>query len=190
MRFLAAATLFSMNLWAAGELSGRRVPSFTLPDLNINYHDIYDYRGKIVLLDIVQTTCPVCQTSQKIFETIRLKYPDKVTVLAIVTQPDTQVTVKQFIGNYSVKTPVLFDCGQAIAALLKLTPRNSEISMPHLFVVDAKGMIRNDWGYKQGNEPIFEKLEPLMKEVTALVGEMGGGGAAPKGPAAPAAKKK
>ena len=39
------------SLEAAGELSNRRAPGFSLPDSNINYHDLGDYRGKIVLVD-------------------------------------------------------------------------------------------------------------------------------------------
>lgn len=189
--FVSALTLF------AGPLSGRRAPSFTLPDLNVNYHDLYDYRGKIVMLDIIQTTCPVCQTSQKIFETIRLKHGGKVAVINIVTQPDTQDTVRMFISQFAVKTPVLFDCGQAIASFLKLTPKNPQISLPHLFLIDGSGMIRNDYDYTTFPD-VFEKLDPLMNEVTGLVNEMTGArnAPAPKAPAgptkppAPAAPKK
>ncbi|MFN7919481.1 MAG: TlpA disulfide reductase family protein [Bryobacteraceae bacterium] len=186
MRFLLTA-LVCLPLMAAGPLSNRRAPGFTLPDMNVNYHDLYDYRGKIVLLDILQTACPVCNSSQRIFETIRQKFPDKVVILSVVTQPDTQDTVKWFVTQNNVKTPVLFDCGQAIASYLKATPKNPQISLPHLFLIDAKGWIRNDWEYKSGNEKYFESLDPVLEEVTALVNEMGGGGAAKAPPAAPKA---
>ena len=184
MRLLFSALFLCALTAPAGELSGRRAPGFTLPDPNVNYHDLYDYRGKVVLLDIIQTSCPACNASQKVYEKIRLKYPDKVQILAVVTAPDNADTVRAFIQNNGVKTPVLYDMGQMIASYLKLTPRNTTVALPHLFLIDAKGMIRNDWEYKGGNEKYFEQLDPLLNEVTPLVNEIGGAAPAVKGPAA------
>jgi len=62
MRSFATALLLaalSLPAFSAGELSNRRAPGFALPDVNVNYHDLADYRGKVVLLDILQTSCPV-----------------------------------------------------------------------------------------------------------------------------------
>jgi hypothetical protein len=32
----------------------------------------------------------------------------------------------------------------------------SQISVPHLFLIDQKGIIRNDFGYEETTRPIFE----------------------------------
>lgn len=175
------------SLVAAGEYSNRRAPSFTLPDLDLNYHDIFDYRGKIILLDFIQTACPVCASSSRIFETIRQKFPDKVQLISVAIPPDTQATVRQFVGQNSVKTPVLFDLGQVMAAYLRLKPNAPQVAFPHLFIIDAKGWIRNDYLYGHGTEKYFESLDPILKEVTALVKEISA--PAPAGPKPPAAKK-
>lgn len=181
--FLLSAAAASLQ--ASGELSNRRAPGFSLPDSNINYHDLADYRGKIVLLDLIKTSCPVCNSSHKILESVRQKYPDKVTIITIVTTGDDNTnTVRQFVSNNSVKTPVLFDSGQVMASYLKLTPQKSNISLPHLFLIDANGTIRNDWEYTSGTEAVFESLGPLLKEVESVLG----GGSA--GPAKPAPAKK
>ncbi|MCC6537972.1 MAG: TlpA family protein disulfide reductase [Bryobacterales bacterium] len=188
MRFLSAAVgalaLFcaSARLDAAGELSNRRAPGFSLPDSNINYHDLADYRGKIVLLDLIKTSCPVCNSSHKILETVRQKYPDKVTILTIVpAMEDNAGTVLQFVKANSVKTPMLFDCGQVMASYLKLTPKKSNIGLPHLFLIDANGMIRNDWEYVGGGTTsVFEALPPLLKEVEMLLNQQSGPVAPPK----------
>ncbi len=181
--FLAALTLaLPLASFADQAHVGRRAPGFALPDLNINYHDLADYRGKVVLLDFIKTACPVCQSSQKIYETIRLKYPDKVAVLAIVLPPDTQETVRAFVTANSMKTPTLFDCGQATASYLKLSPTRSTITFPNLFLIDGNGIIRGHHEYAPGQEKYFEQLDPLLNEVEALVK---GGAAKPAGPAAP-----
>jgi peroxiredoxin len=187
MRQLAVAlvmsTVLAVSLPGAGKLSGRRAPSFALPDVSMAYHDIQDYRGKVVLLEIIQSTCPVCNSFQKIAETIRLKYGGKVVVLSIVNPPDTLATVGQFIAQNAVKSPVLFDCGQVSAIYMKATPKNPQISLPHMFLIDAKGTIRYDYEYGSGYEKYFESLEPLTKDLDILVGEMAGAPANPKAPA-------
>jgi peroxiredoxin len=175
-RFLISlflAGVFASSLSAAGKLSGRRAPSFSLPDINLNHHDILDYRGKIILLEILQTTCPACNSSQKVLETIRLKHGGKVAVISIVVPPDNQQSVQKFIAQNAMKSPVLFDCGQVLASYLKITPKDPTVHFPHLFLIDEQGMIRNDFEYGDGFEKYFESVEPLDKEVQALVNAMG-----------------
>lgn len=173
------------DLRAAGELSNRRAPGFSLPDSSVNYHDLADYRGKVILLDLIKTSCPVCNSSHRIFESVRQKYPDKVTIITVVTtNEDNAGTVRQYVANNSVKTPVLFDCGQMFASYLKLTPQKSNVGLPHLFLIDQNGVIRNDWEYVGGGvNSVFEALPPLLREVEAVlkVGDT-------KAPAAPAKK--
>lgn len=178
---LALGLFGAMSPATAGELSNRRAPGFALPDSNINYHDLADYRGKVVLVDLIKTSCPVCNSSHKILESVRQKYPDKVAILTIVpATEDNAGTVRQFIGNNAVKTPVLFDCGQVMASYLKLTPQKSNIGLPHLFLIDANGVIRNDWEYAGGGTTsVFEALPPLLKEVEALLNAPAAGAAKP-----------
>ena len=48
-------------MFASGELSNRRAPGFALPDLGYTHtYDLQDYRGKVVVIDIMSTTCPHC----------------------------------------------------------------------------------------------------------------------------------
>jgi peroxiredoxin len=142
-------------LLAAGELSGRRAPGFSLPDVNLRQHDLGDYRGKIVLVDIMQTACKHCQTFVRTLEEVKAKYGPKVAILSVVNPPDTLDTVQRFVSRQFVTTPVLFDCGQMAASYLKVTPQNPGIVLPHLFIIDGEGMVRNDYAYA-GNEQIFE----------------------------------
>ena len=131
---------------AAGELSGRRAPGFALPDAKSQYHDLADYRGKVLLLDFMQTGCASCQTLAQTLEKIKSTYGDKVAVLSVVVPPDNQSTVAAFLSKYKLTSPIVFDCGQMTASYMKITPQNPQMHFPHLFLIDAKGMIRNDFG--------------------------------------------
>ncbi len=153
---LASAAALAPGLSTAGPLSGRRLPSFALPDSNLKVHDVLDYRGKPLLLDIMQTTCAHCQTMAPNLERVRAKYAGKISVLAIVVPPDTQATVSQFAAKYRVSSPFLFDCGQAAAAILKVSPQNPKINLPQLLLVDGSGMIREDWAWSESTKSVFE----------------------------------
>ena len=42
------------------DYSNRRAPGFSLPDSAFEQHDPQDYRGKVLLVDVMLTTCPIC----------------------------------------------------------------------------------------------------------------------------------
>jgi peroxiredoxin len=168
MKFFFAFLLAAFSLSAAGELSGRRAPGFALPDLQLNFHDGQDYRGKIMIIEFMQTTCPHCETFSGILKKVLAKYGDKVAALAITNPPDNQTTVGQFVSRHGNRVPVLFDCGQVAAAFLKATPKNPTINLPHVFLVDAQGMIRNDFGYNLLTKDIFEG-DGLFRELDKLL---------------------
>lgn len=152
----------------AGDLSGRRAPGFSLVDASFVQHDTQDYRGKILLIDIMQTNCPHCGTFSKILQEVTNKYGGKVAVLAIVNPPDNTATVKQYIAQHKLTYPLLFDCGQAAASYMKATPQNTGFSVPHLFIIDAQGMIQNDYGYDPFSQGIFEGRD-LFSELDRML---------------------
>jgi peroxiredoxin len=156
MRYVLGLLASAALLFASGELSGRRAPGFSLPDLHGQQRDLQDYRGKIVLVDIIQTNCPHCQQLADVLEKVVAKYGGKVAVLTFAIPRDTPATVAHFVAEHKVTTPVLFDCGQASAAYLKATPKNPTVNVPHLFLIDGQGMIRNDFGYEFDTRNIFE----------------------------------
>lgn len=154
-QFLAALLLTAASL-SAGPLAGKRVASFTLPDATGKYYDVLDFRGKVLLIDIMKTDCPHCQTLSKTIERIKARYAGKISVLSIVNPPDNPQTVAGYIAKYKVTNPVLFDFGQATAAMLRITPQNPSISLPTLLVVDANGIVRDDLVYSDALKSVFE----------------------------------
>ncbi|MDZ4801060.1 MAG: TlpA disulfide reductase family protein [Bryobacteraceae bacterium] len=122
----------------------RRAPGFSLPDVTYKQYDLADYRGKVVLIDIIQTGCPKCIELTRSLTEVKQKYGDKVQVLTIVTLPDSPQTINAYTQRYGVRNPVLLDCGQVIGSYLGLTPQNPSVHFPHLFVIDKLGNIRRD----------------------------------------------
>jgi peroxiredoxin len=144
MRFFLLTAAAALTLSAANENAGRRAPGFSLSDPAMQQHDIYDLRGKVVLLEIMQTRCPHCKELAGVLEKLKGKYGASIQILSIVLPPDTLADVKEYIQTMKVTTPILFDCGQVTASYLKITPQNPKVSFPHLFVIDKEGIIRHD----------------------------------------------
>jgi peroxiredoxin len=153
----AAAVLF-----AAGE--PRRAPGFSLPDVKGQEHDLADYRGKVVLLEFMQTTCPHCAAFAAILNGIQQRYGDRVAILAVANPPDNQTAVNQYIASHQVAYPILFDCGQ-MAYSYVLT---RSIDLPHLYVIDPNGMIKSDYVYNLLTRDIFEG-KGLYSELDLMV---------------------
>jgi peroxiredoxin len=130
----------------------RRAPGFALPDVKGDVKDLNDYRGKVVVLEFMQTTCPHCADFVAKLKDIQQKYGDKVQILSVVFPPDDQNAVKQYIAGHGISYPVLFDCGQMGYSYI----RKQTVDFPHVYLIDRNGMIRNDWVQTPTTMDIFE----------------------------------
>jgi peroxiredoxin len=167
MRVIALVLAAALLLPAAGEYSNRRAPGFSLPDSKFHQHDTQDYRGKVLLIDIMLTTCPVCNQLADTLVQVKKKYGDKIAMISIVTLPDTFTEADKFAAGHSIAWPIVFDSGQVIASYMEMTPSNPTVHFPHLFVVDGVGTIRNDYGYTDDASLTLDALsaaiDPLLK---------------------------
>jgi peroxiredoxin len=141
----------ALTVFAAGEYSNRRAPGFSLADSHFQQHDPQDYRGKVLLVDFIQTTCGICQHLTDILLKVKTNYGDKIAIMSIMTLPDNYGTVDKFASERKIPWPMLFDSGQVMMSYLKVTPANPKVEFPHLFVIDKIGTIREDYS---GNDDL------------------------------------
>lgn len=127
-----------------------------MPDASLKQYDLADFRGKILLIEFMKTDCPHCARFAPILEELAAKYRGQVEVLSVVNWGDDTATVKKYIEQKRISVPVLFDCGQMAASYFKATPQNPNFNVPHLFIIDGEGMIRNDYEYSPLTTGIFE----------------------------------
>lgn len=157
--FLLAAALLAP---AANEYSDRRAPGFSLPDSSFEQHDPQDYRGKVLLVDVMVTTCPTCNQLADTLVSLTKKYGDKIGIISVVTLPDTMADTTTFAAKHGITWPIVFDSGQMIASYLKVTPANPQVHFPHLFFIDGQGTIRNDFGPADEASLTVEKLSAVI----------------------------
>jgi len=150
-------------LLAAGEYSNRRAPGFSLADSKFVQHDPQDYRGKVLIVDFIQTTCDICLHLTQNLVQVQQKYGDKIGILSITTLPDNYQKGDAYSREHSVHWPILFDSGQVMMSYLKMTPANPTVHFPHIFFIDRSGMIRDDFEGNVGTDEISAEIEKLMK---------------------------
>jgi peroxiredoxin len=165
LKFSAALLCAALTL-TGQSLSGRRAPSFALPDSKLQSHDILDSRGHWLLLDFMKTDCPHCKDLSKKLEGVKARHGAKVEVLSIViTPPETQATIAKYAGELKVSSAFLFDQGQVAITYFRATPANPTFDTPHLFAIDPNGMIVRDWGMAGVEAPGFQsELEQLLNK--------------------------
>jgi peroxiredoxin len=155
LKFSAALLCAALTLAGQG-LSGRRAPSFALPDSRLQSHDILDSRGHWLLLDFMKTDCPHCKELSKKLEGVKGRYGAKVEVLSIlIAPPETTATVAKYIGELKLTSAFLFDQGQVAVTYFRATPQNPQFDTPHLFAIDPNGMIVHDWNQAAVEAPGF-----------------------------------
>jgi peroxiredoxin len=166
MRTFAALLAVALMLPAAGQFSDRRAHGFSLPDSRFRQHDLQDYHGKILMVDIMATACPICNQLADTLVEVRKKYGDKVEMISIVTQPDTLADADAFVAKHGIGWPIVFDSGQVIASYLDVTPANPQVHFPHLFVIDKEGKIRNDY---EGTDDKYLTVDGLSAAIDRLL---------------------
>ncbi len=143
----------STLLWGQ---AARRAPGVSLPDSQNNQQDLADYRGKVVLIDMMKTNCDHCGPFAQLLEQVKAHYAGKVVVLSIAPAPDNPTTVAQFVAQNKITFPILFDCGQVIYSYVKPSPMNPAVSFPHLYIVGPDGFIVKDYVLSGDTVDIFK----------------------------------
>lgn len=166
MKVLAALLAVTLLLPGAGQFSNRRAPGFSLADSKFKQHDPQDYRGKVLLVDVMLTSCPTCKKLADVLVQVKAKYGDKIALISVVTLPDTFAEADAFAATRGITWPIVFDSGQVIASYMNVTPSNPKVEFPHLFVIDGAGMIRNDFA---GTDEKFLTVDALSAVIDPLL---------------------
>ena len=144
-------------------LSGRRAPSFTLPDAKMKSYDILDYRGRWLVLDYMKTDRPASKPLTKELEQLKARLGAKVAILSILLPPDNTATAAIYVKETKTTLPILFDSGQTGMWYFKVTPEHPQFDSPHLFVINPQGMLVRDWNQVDiEHGGYMPKLEALL----------------------------
>lgn len=146
---------------ASHPLSGKAAPEFQARSLDGGEVALAKHLGNdVVVLDFWATWCPPCRESLPVVARIAGEYKDKgVAVYAVNIAEDPEL-IKSFLEDAGLDLPVLLDPDGA------LSDQYSVRSIPQLFVIDRKGVVREAHsGYSRGMEASLRRaIDALLKK--------------------------
>ena len=143
-------------------------PDFTLPDLNGDPHSLKDLRGRIVILNFWSAECPWSSRADQESMKFLQKWGDLVTYLPIASNVNENMEMITTEAHERGLSILLHDVNQQVADLY------GAITTPHLFVIDAQGILRYQGAY---DDVTFRQRTPTqnylqMTVETLLQGEL------------------
>lgn len=170
MRFFRTAflTLLVAASLAAADVP-RQAPRLTAKIMGGTSVNLESLRGKVVLVMFFLTTCSHCQTTARIINPIYEEYKARgVEFLGLTIDRDlSEVKLRDFQRRFQVTFPLAVSSNgeRARFAEMSLMARSY---VPHLFIVDQKGVIQGDHPgqdrkfYANQDEEIRAALDALL----------------------------
>ena len=86
--------------------------------------------------------------------------------------------MNKYMQTNKVTVPIVADMGQMTISYINAKPGQSHLDVPHLFLIDKQGMIRNDFQYNDSTKFVFEGpgLFPEIEKLLSRFSELGKSG--------------
>lgn len=137
--------------------------------------NVNDHRGKVVVVEILLTTCPHCQKSARILSSLYKEYgPKGLQPIGAAINDNALALVPDFVKAQGVTYPVGVARREDAYRFLQHDMMRP-MQMPQLVFIDRKGMIRAQY---TGVDPFFTDeernmramIETLLKEPAGAAG--------------------
>lgn len=137
---LAAAPLLAVALSAA-EIP-RKAPEFVIHLPEGGQKLLTEYRGKVVCVEFLFTSCPHCQHSAQFLTQLQKEYgPKGFQAIGVAFNPMSKMLVPDFVRGFKVGFPVGYSDRDPVNAFLQNPPAEG-LHVPQLVFIDRKGVIR------------------------------------------------
>ncbi|MEO8591928.1 MAG: TlpA disulfide reductase family protein [Candidatus Solibacter sp.] len=157
----------------AGE-SSRPSPAYTIQRLGAPAITLAQYRGKIVALAFIHTTCTHCQQLTTELNLLAKDYtPRGVQFLECAFNEDAASALPGFLQRYSPPFPVGYGTPASVMAYLQRTITDPRpMYVPQMVFLDRAGVIRAEF---PGEDPFFQdapaniraQLDKMLKAAPA-----------------------
>jgi len=171
IRFIVASVL-SLALVASAATAPRPSPDFAVHLAPNKQISPTQFKGKVVVLAFIQTTCPHCQQSTQLLSGIQREYGARgVQILATAFNNYADTLVPGFIQQFKPAFPVGWSTHAEVLAYLNHSVM-APLYVPSMVFIDRSGMIRYQY---VGGDPFFnnqeknvrDTIEELLKQPTS-----------------------
>jgi peroxiredoxin len=168
-RLFLALSLVSLSVMAQPPMP-RKAPEITIVEPSGKQTLLSSYRGKVVVLAFVFTTCPHCQAECGILTKLNTELgPKGFQPLAVAFNDNAKMLVDGFVQNIHTNFPVGYAARLTVTDYLQLDDTGKEAwNVPQMVLIDRKGMIVAQ-STSKGSEELQEE-NSLRKKITDLLG--------------------
>jgi len=175
---VTASTLLGLSLFAADAVSSstpRPAPELTFTIPGKGPQQLSQYRGKVVALAFMSTTCPHCQAKSKELTKLQEDLGARgLQVIGVATNANADLLVENFVKDFKIGFPVGFMSSEHVVTFMNFSPTDRWV-VPQIALIDRKGVIH--YQTTATETPEWDKLmapEALRAHIEELL-NMGGG---------------
>ena len=170
----AAALSFAAHSVAADAPPLRKAPELALSVPGQGLKHLSDYRGKVVALEFIFTTCPHCQAASKLMTKLQQEYGSRgLQVIDVAINPNADLLVENFAKDFQVNFPVGWTTAQQMQTFMGFS--DARYVVPQLVLIDRKGYIHyqtpalsgDDWIKLMSEQAIRQHIEELLGSNTS-----------------------
>lgn len=146
MRIFASAALLALTVSAVTVPASamppvpRKSPEFTITDVSGKQILLSKYRGKVVVLPLMFTTCPHCQHEAQMLTKLSKELGPGVQMLGAAFNDANAPMVAQFVKEFGIGFPVGYASRDSVVSYLGLSVMDRWV-VPQIAVIDKKGNI-------------------------------------------------
>jgi peroxiredoxin len=176
-----------LALAGSAPLFGQLKPPKPAPELTIILNSgehllLSRFRGKVVVLEFLLTTCPHCQSCSAIMQKLYGELGDRVfQPLGAAINPNSmteaRMLVPAYVNQLGLKFPVGWTPRDQAYAWLEAQNTQGPIYFPQLVFIDRKGIIRY---YFPGGDEFYRNEEANMRRLILELANENSNGADPK----------
>lgn len=153
------AALAAISLMAADV--PRPAPDFTVKMTNGKDVKLSDYKGKVVVLEFLLTTCPHCQkASQGLNRVYRELGSQGLQPVGVAVNDMANILVDDYVKQFNLDFPVGWSLRDPVINFLQ-HPVMLMMSFPTLVIIDRQGQIRHQYA---GGDSFFLNEEKNLRD--------------------------
>jgi len=166
---LASVALLASLLFAADTSTLRKAPELAFSVPGQGQKLLSQYRGKVVALEFIFTTCPHCQAASKVMENFQREFgPRGFQAIDVAVNDNADLKVEDFAKDFQVNFPVGWTLRDQMIAFMGWT--SSYYVVPQLVLIDREGYIHYqtperesaDWDKLMNQDAIRQHIEELL----------------------------
>jgi peroxiredoxin len=169
----AALATSALGLRAAAKVP-RPAPEYVISLNGGEQLVLSKYRGKVVILEMLLTTCPHCKKCAQAVQTVMNEYAAKgVVALGSAVNDGAKNELLMFSMQTGAKFPIGVTDRMAAYKFLEADMNAGPVYFPQLVFIDRQGVIRGqfgagseEWFFKDEEKNIKAKLDELLRGAT------------------------